>query len=213
MISFIIVANSNWGDYAIPFIDSIRINGDRQDIILVDNGSKIPYLPSNKYRLIRLEEKAHYNYMAALNTGAKIASGEWLMFCNDDVLCTGDFRRLEGLERVGIYGAQLRHKKNKIFGADVNYIYGWMLLMHKSIWMAVGQFDEYYLHAGFDDLDYCWRAAKLGVKSVEVSPWPFVHLADKKNGLHRRMTVDGYREMQARSKEYFLKKVKNDSNS
>lgn len=207
MISFIIVANSNWGDYAISFIESILLQGRKCEIILVDNGSDKPYPPSDNYHLIRLEPKGHYNYMAALNAGADVATGEWLMFCNDDVLCTGDFQWLEGLDQVGVYGAELRHKTKEKFGVDVDYIYGWMMLIHRRIWMAVGQFDEYYLHAGFDDIDYCWRASRAGAKSIEVKPWPFVHLADQKNEKHRRATVEGYAEMQARSKKYFLKRV------
>lgn len=207
MISFIIVANTHWGDYAVPFIDSIRLNGDRQEIILVDNGSKTPYAESMKYKLVRLETDGHYNYMKALNAGAKKATGEWLMFCNDDVLCAGDFRWLEGLDQVSVYGAELRHKTKEKFGADVDYLYGWMLMMHRRLWMAVGEFDEYYLHAGFDDIDYCWRAARVGAKIQEVKPWPFIHLADQPGIQHRRMTVEGYREMQARSKAHFLEKV------
>lgn len=207
VISFIICANSNWGDYATPFVNSILAQGDKCEVILVDNGSKKPYPPSDKYKLVRLNPVGHYNYTAALNAGAKKATGEWLMFCNDDVLCTGNFTYLEGLDQVGVYGAELRHKEKEQFGADVDYIYGWALLMHRRVWMAVGEFDEYYLHAGFDDLDYCWRAAQAGAKPVEVKPWPFVHLADQKNEKHRRATVEGYRENMARSKEYFLKRV------
>ncbi len=208
MISFIICANSNWGDYAIPFINSIRGQGRKCEIILVDNGSNKPYQKDDKYTLIRIDPKGHYNYMAALNAGARFATGEWLMFCNDDVLCTGDFNWLEGLNQVGVYGAKLRHKDKVKFGADVDYIYGWMLLMHRRIWMAVGKFDEYYQHAGFDDLDYCWRAKQIGTKSVEVKPWPFVHLADQPNNFHRRMTVDGYKENMERSKAHFIEKVR-----
>jgi hypothetical protein len=210
MISLVIVANEKWGDFATPYINSVRLAGDPLEIILVSTDGS--FTESEHYKLITMPKEKHYNYMQALNAGAKVSNGDWFIFSNDDVLCQKPFvKQIEALDRVGLYGAEIRHKTKQKFGAEVSYIYGWQMIMHKSIYMAVGGFDEYYLHAGFDDIDFSWRAQKKGVPLYEIKPYPFIHLADQPGNRHRRAQVDGFREMQARSKEHFLEKVRNDS--
>ncbi len=210
-ISFVIVANSNWGDYATPYIESVLRHEPDTEIVLVDNGSIKPYEEYDNYKLIRLEVSGHYNYMRALNEGAKLTNGEWLIFSNDDILCWGGFRNeILDLPHRGLYGREMRTKDPAWgLGRKLKYIYGWIMLMHSSVWDEVGKFDEYYLHAGFDDIDYSWRCQckKIPLKTIHL---PFVHLADTNEGYHRRMEVDGYKENMLRSKEHFLEKVKND---
>ncbi len=217
MISFIIPTNNNWGDYVNPYIDSViehtkKDQRIRIEFIVVDTGSDVPYEPSSKYRLIKMPKEKHYNYMKALNLGASMARGDWLIFSNDDVLCEGEFYDdIKRLPRIGIYGNAIREKTLDTFGANVRYVYGWQIIMHKSVFATVGEFDEYYLHAGFDDIDYCWRASRRGMPIVKAN-LPFVHLADLQKK-HRRVTVKGFREIMARSKEHFIKKVQNDDYS
>lgn len=210
MISFIIVANSNWGDYATPYIESLLRNEPNIEIILVDNGSDKPYPSNHDYKLVRLDPAGHYNYMAALNAGAKLATGDWLVFSNDDVECRGAFTNTINSQKYsGLYGMEIRQKPARWgAGREFCYIYGWLIIMHRAVWEIVGEFDEYYLHAGFDDIDYSWRCQEKGIP-VKVLDLPFVHLADQPNNFHRRMTVEGYKENMERSKAHFLKKVKN----
>lgn len=214
MISFIICANSRWGDYAGRFIESLYRNEEKHfEVILVDNGSPVPYQAEPGFELVRLEQKGDYNYMLALNTGAALAKGDWLVFCNDDIMCQGRFfYRIEGLVPDAIYGMELR-RKDRDWGLEFKYIYGWMLIVPRKVWDATGLFDEYYLHAGFDDLDYCWRAQQLGF-AVQTVDLPFIHLADQRNigSFHRRAVVQGFHENMKRSKEHFLKKVHEVSN-
>lgn len=208
MISLIIVANNKWGDFATPYIDSVIRHEIATEIILVDNGSPTPYQHSKDYHLIRLPEKEHYNYMQALNKGAKEAQGDWLIFSNDDVKCTGSFaRKIKELPEIGLYGAEIRNKpENWGAGRDFCYIYGWIMVMHRAVYLAVGEFDEHYLHAGFDDIDYSWRSQQMDIPVMAVD-LPFIHLADQPGHFHRRMTVEGYRDSMARSKAHFIEKV------
>lgn len=204
MISMIIVANSKWGDYASPFINSIYEH-DKAEIILVDNGSPVPYDTKKQHWTIRLDPDENYNYMKALNTGARAATGDWLVFCNDDIVCTGPFYdQINSLSRNFLYGNEIR-QKDRAWGLEFKYIYGWMLIMHRTLWDAVGPFDEYYLHAGFDDLDYSWRAQQAGYGLWKLE-FPFVHLADLPEGRHRRKTVSQYEQNMSHSKAHFLEK-------
>lgn len=190
MISVIFPYTLKFGDFVSGYIGSLRRYERDIDVVSVFTGNK-----------------ANYNYTAALNAGAKQARGEWLLFSNDDVLCRGEFASfVEGLGHNNIYGMELRRKNKVEWGADVEYLYGWILLMHRSLFDAVGWHDEGYVMAGFDDIDYCWRAQQLGY-GLQVVDLPFVHLADRPGGTHRRYTVDGYKEQMALSKARFLAKV------
>ena len=211
MISFVIVANSDWYDFATPYVKSIRKHEPKVEIVLVDNGSKKPYEKIKDYQLVRLETERDYNYMKALNSGARHTSGDWIVFSNDDVLCCGKFvDRIVGLPQKCLYGMEIREKPaNWGLGVGFKYVYGWLLIMHRAVWDEIGEFDEYYLHAGFDDIDYSWRCQRAGIP-LKTVPLPFLHLADSPRGYHRRVEVDGYRENMYRSKMYFLEKVKND---
>lgn len=209
MISLIIVANNTWGDYATPYIESVLRHEPSTEIILVDNGSPAPYSISDRYKLVRLDPEENYNYMRALNAGAKLATGDWMIFSNDDVECHGAFADVIQKQSCnGLYGMEIRSKPARWgAGHEFCYIYGWLIIMHRTIWEIVGEFDEYYLHAGFDDLDYSWRCQEKGIP-VKVLDLPFVHLADQPDNFHRRMTVDGYKENMERSKAHFIKKVR-----
>lgn len=179
-----------YGDFATAYAESIH-----------------RWEPTVQVVSINTETEADYRYTRALNAGAKQAVGDWLLFSNDDILCTGKFlRQVEQFERGSIYGMELRQKTKAGWGADVEYLYGWILLMHRELFEDVGPFEEFYLHAGFDDIDYCWRAQQLGYGLV-VAPLPFVHLADQPGGKHRRYEVPGYREQMARSKRFFIGKT------
>lgn len=207
MISLIIVANSDWGDYAEAYIESVNRHEPGVEIILVDNGSQIPYPPGN-YKLIRVDPSKNYNYMQALNMGAKEATGDWLIFSNDDVLCKGNFADVvQSQPYNGMYGMEVRQKPARWgAGREFCYIYGWLMIMHRAVFEIVGNFDEYYLHAGFDDIDYSWRCQEIGIP-VKALDLPFVHLADEPDNFHRRTTVEGYKENMERSKAHFLEKV------
>ncbi|MBX3004569.1 MAG: hypothetical protein KF821_01930 [Anaerolineales bacterium] len=189
-LSVIFPYTKAYGDFATPYTESIHKHEPAVQVVGVNT-----------------EGEPDYRYTQALNQGARQAAGDWLMFTNDDILCQGEFVELvSGLDPNNIYGMELRHKTKEEWGADVEYLYGWILLMHRQLYDGVGPFEEQYLHAGFDDIDYCWRAKQAGF-GLEVIDLPFVHLADQPGGEHRRYTVPGYREQMARSKRFFLAKV------
>lgn len=206
MISIIITATNKFGDYATPLIESIIKYEQDIEIILIDNASPQPY-ETQGVSIIRFDEQQNWSYM--LNTGAQKASGDWLMMLNDDVMCHGIFKkRIEGLDKNGIYGPQIRQKPISWVGKRIEYLYAWLLIMHRQAFFDIGGFDENYPAAGVDDIDFAWTAQQNGYR-LKVLSLPFKHLADQPGFVHRRTKwddVDFVKRMEA-SRSYLEAKV------
>lgn len=202
MISIIVVAFANCGDFATPLISSIIEYEQDAEIILVDNASTDPFKASPFYKLLRLNKPVGYS--RALNVGIENARGDWLMLLNDDCLCIGRFSRLmSGLSKDALYGINIRTKKPAWgCGEEINYLHGWIQVLHRGTYEKIGPFDENLRYFGMDDIDYGWRAEQIGV-ALSVVDFPFVHL-----DVHRRMKQAGFEQQMKESKEYFIRKVK-----
>jgi GT2 family glycosyltransferase len=212
MISVIIVASFKWGDYVSPLIGSILNQETDTEIIVVNTSpADCTLRPLYDCKVLRLPETeaGGYLYCKALNMGAAEAQGDWLLFSNDDVLCYGKFRSIiEGLMPFGMYGKTVRHKK-PAWGVEVTYLHGWNMIIPVSVYDAIGPFDENFDQAGVDDIEYGWRAERLGFHVLPADV-PFLHLADygdHEKIVHRRETVPGYWNAMKRNKDYFLRKV------
>jgi GT2 family glycosyltransferase len=202
----VITTFTDRGDYTTPFLRSIRRREPKHndiEIIIIDNGSRNPYPLGSDYKPIRFNDPVCWAKM--LNTGVEASCGDWLMLLNDDVLCQGEFVDLiESIDKNSVVGPQMRHK-NPSWGAGVqiNYLYAWLLAMQRDVFDKIGGFDEWYKLAGVDDIDFCWRAEQKGF-ALSAVDLPFIHLEP-----HRREKWDGYVEQMKKSKEYFIRKVKN----
>lgn len=116
MVSLIIV-NMNGKELTVQCLSSIeRIRTEVPcELIIVDNGStdgSVECLRLNfqKHKIISL--KNNYGFGYANNIGARIASGEYLLFLNNDTIITDDFitplvRILENNPEIGIIGPKL----------------------------------------------------------------------------------------------------------
>jgi len=207
MISVVITVYTDFGDYATPLIQAIRACEPEVEIIVVDNASTIPF-KADGCTVIRLNKKRSWSHM--LNTGAKQASGDWLMLLNDDVVCDGKFAHfVNNLNPNKIYGPEIRCKPKHWVGEEISYLYAWLLLMRKDVYGAVGGFDEGYIAAGVDDIDFCWSAQEFGY-GIGVINLPFRHIADEPEFQHRRKkwSADYQADMELNRKR-FAEKVNN----
>ena len=108
-------------------------------------------------------------YAEAMNRGVKYsAPNDWIIIINNDVLCTGDIDTSK-LDKNTIYGA----KKHERWGRE--WLDGWFFMFHRDAWEDVGEFDENFEKAAFEDADWCFRAQDKGYK-INVMDVPFVHL-------------------------------------
>jgi GT2 family glycosyltransferase len=75
--------------------------------------------------------------------------------------------------------------------------------MQKSIYNQLDGMDEWYPKVGMEDIDFCYRAEKAGIRLNHVT-FPFTHL-----NKHRRNKWYGFRKQIQKSIEYFIEnKVK-----
>jgi hypothetical protein len=173
LISLIITAyrTPKLPDYASEFVTEVRHHEPDIEIILVDCNSRPPYPQSKDYRLVNVD--LPYNIGRMTNTGIRDAKGDWLMIANDDVTCWGVFSdRVHGLDKAALWCKEIAEKS--IHEQRVPTVYGWLVIMHRTLYDELGAFDETNPISGLD-VDYSLRALKAGypVGTVNV---PFRHL-------------------------------------
>ncbi len=123
-------------DYLIDLINSIKekTTYKNYEIIVVNNGSvekkTLHYLEDIKIRGVKvLDVNEEFNFSKINNLGAKEASGEYLLFLNNDTeVITSDWlERMLGYaqqEHIGAVGAKLFYEDNTIQHAGVVLGYG-----------------------------------------------------------------------------------------
>jgi GT2 family glycosyltransferase len=122
------------------------------------------------------------------NAAALAATGEVLVFCNDDVeLGAGSLSSLtRALEAhpnavVGPVGSRWNLTK----GAHVDWVHadphvpdslsecdvvsGFLFACHRQTWEAVGRFDEFYAPASWEEVDFCTAVRARGGRCYAVS--------------------------------------------
>src|SRR3990167_1525780 len=171
-LAVVIVGIDGWAEYTLPAIKSIREYEPNVPIVVVDNASDPPYRVSESAEgdptaVVRTERIC---YAAAINVGLGVANADWSVVLNNDVLCEGEFAAaVNGLSPAGIYGMQL------IELGDLRWLGGWIYAISRECREEVGDFDEGFELCGFEDLDYCIRALRLGFH-VRKMDLPFNHL-------------------------------------
>ena len=162
--------------YSAAFLRSIFQHEPAARVVLVDNHAPDIY-PSEYPGVVVTRTDNRLSMAAACNYGAYAAlktwpRAKWLMFGNNDLLCTAPFvEQVEALQPSAVYGPVL------LSGGDWggSWLDGWLMAIPRKVWKAVGEFDEAFLGAGFEDADYCLRAQEHGYPS-QVAPLPFEHL-------------------------------------
>ena len=173
MISFIITGyrTPDTPDYASALVELLRRFEPQVEVILVDCNSRPPYPPDMAYKLVKVDEP--YNIGKMTNTGIEAASGDWLMIANDDVICWGAFSdQVHGLDQSVLWGKESADKR--IRGETYPTVYGWLVIMHRALYEALGQFDETNPITGLD-VDYSLRAIAAGYPIGTINV-PFRHL-------------------------------------
>ena len=142
LIDIIIVGVGKWEEYTKPCIESIQEN-EVGNIMLVDNGEKDTVRPI--CNVVSTEELMCY--AKAMNKGMKYSCpDDWIIIINNDVLCTGPID-VSQLDKNTIYGA----KKHERWGRE--WLDGWIFVFHRDLWNDVGEFDEGFEVAAFEDAD------------------------------------------------------------
>jgi glycosyltransferase involved in cell wall biosynthesis len=121
----------------------------------------------------------------ARNLGTAHASGDVLLFLDDDVVVREDWveQNVRALRqpKVGVVGARMPGKSHSFFARCTDftnygyYQHGWAMDgpvagasmgVHQDVFHAVGGFDEAMRRGEDEDIDFCYRVQKQGYRTV-----------------------------------------------
>ena len=165
-------------------IESIkRYTKVNYEIIIVDNGS----VDNSTEELMKFQEDIdliiirndrNLGFGQANNQGAKLATGEFLLFLNNDteVLRTDWLKKLlsEAKKGVGLVGGSggllgiddenksLNHRYATLKGT-YNYIEGWCMLIRRELFEVIGGFDKDFGMALGEDADLSFKVRDKGL--------------------------------------------------
>ena len=190
-VAVIIVGINQWMKYTHPLMESIKEHEPSAKIVLVDNGSEIHY----PFSTVRFDKPVCYS--AAINAGMDFLKdyADWTIILNNDVKCLGPFvDTLEWMHRGTLYGNQL------ITFKDLRWLGLWLFVISREVREAVGKFDEKFEVCGFDDADFCFRAAAAGFE-IRKSNLPFQHYWGK-----TRWDIPNYKDTRQENLKYLEEK-------
>jgi len=139
----------------------------------------------------------HRGPAANRNSGARAATGDWLAFVDDDcepqpnwlaalVQAGGDADVVEG--RVVAPGATDSPFEEHVENLHGDLLWSCNLAVRRDVFERLGGFDEDFLEAGGEDMEFAWRVARAGLR-VRFAPDALVHHPPRRidwSGLWRR---------------------------
>jgi GT2 family glycosyltransferase len=178
------------------------------------------------------EMGANRGVAPAWNAAARVAGGEVLVFCNDDVeLGPRSLERLaEALSRypdAGVVGpvgsrwdiARGRHvawvKPTEASGesaAPCDVVSGFLFACRRRTWEKVGGFDEFYAPASWEEVDFCTGVRAAGSSCLAIAGVVCKHDwgVSKRQPPWARARWDGraetWRSIHRRNRRHFLEK-------
>ncbi len=154
------------------------------EIIIIDNGSKMPfgYVIKEFEKLLNIRlviNRRNLGYARAVNQGLEIASGEYILIINPDILITTDAIEkmidfFDKNEKIGIIAPQLLNFDNSIQYSCFRFPRFWTPFIRRSFLknISFGKREmERYLMIDFDhseikEVDWVLGAAMMIKKSV-----------------------------------------------
>lgn len=156
--------------------------------IIIDNGSTDAtprilddWRTTYGDRLTVITNGKNEGFPVACNQGASVATGDILLFLNNDIFVYGDyvsFIRQAATDNV-IAGPELNTRDtgwNRFGDVLVPYIAGWCLAVTRKTFGELGGFDERYSPADYEDMDLSYKAVKAG-KSLLWLNLPIRHIS------------------------------------
>jgi len=175
MIS-IVIPHYNKPELTNQLVDSLLKYCGEVNILVVDDGSEIPYENDN-CRVERVDNNMGFLYAA--RAGLAVAKGDIKILINNDVIITGDI--VTPVEKQ-IKKSPLSLVGNELFDWDTGwntfngkvfpYLAGYFLAASKEIWEDIS-FDTRFAPNDFEDVDLSSQAYSLGYPVISLNS-PFI---------------------------------------
>jgi GT2 family glycosyltransferase len=175
-----------WKDHAELIADyEAAVRGAQ--VITIDNASAAgtaAQLRAMTERLhgLYLRNDVNAGFAAANNQGLARATGEIVLFLNNDVAAGPEF--LDAVRRDTAEGILIGPSLQRqfIYGFGVPYLEGWCIAGRRSTWQKVGQWDaQAFTRPYWEDSELCLRAMEKGV-CLKQAAWPVQHKQNQTAG-------------------------------
>lgn len=177
-------------------------------VIIVDNASEPDTTVKLQAMIERLGNGSLYirnqtnaRYSVANNQGMEAATGDILIFMNNDIEApTGWIDRIE-VDDGALYGPSLQVRQ--IAGVPMEYIEGFCIAGTSATWEVLNGWDDATFQGMYwEDNDVCYRAIQMGYKLIETN-WPVWHF-----GNYTSRNTDGAYDSSRDNYETFVQKVR-----
>ncbi len=172
------------------------------EIVIIDNASDLFHAVEWENLAKRtggqyIANNENRRFAAANNQGLRAASGDVLVFMNNDVECQPGWLALveAAVEPGGLYGPSLLSKHG------IPYLEGFCIAGHRQTWLTIGGWDETLPGMYWEDNFLALRAAQLGIKLVQCR-WPVWHYNN-----YTTRQVAGATDYSAANERLFVQKV------
>jgi len=142
----------NRADLLIPSLEKYSKDFKGTDIYVVDNGSQnFPFINTN---ISVLNQEKNIGVAASWNKLCKLifSKHEWALILNDDIYCGYDNSVVE---------SAIKKSKIGLVQSEKNWS---VVLINKYLYEHIGDFDEQFYPAYFEDSDYIYRLKLDGLR-------------------------------------------------
>ena len=204
----IIIVNYNGKIFLEKCLESIfKIDYDNFEVIVVDNNSTdktIEFVTDNYPSIILLKLNSNKGFAEPNNIAAKIATGKFLLFLNNDTIVTPNFISemipiIENDEKIAICQSLLLKPDESVDSSgdfidhlgvvynstkkiddvrEISSARGASMLIRKNIFDILEGFDEKF-YVSFEDVDLGWRTWMIGHKVVLVPKSVVYHVGSQ----------------------------------
>lgn len=197
----VVIPLFNQYDLTCQCLESLTVDPDFE-LLLVDNGST----DNTRWMDVAVRNRENTGFAHACNQGATIASGEVLIFLNNDTICSVGW--LDGLRAAlveasiagpklvypngdiqsagisvdfsrprGMEAVNIRHDLN-VGPYEVPAVTGACLAIGRPLFERLSGFDEGYWN-GYEDVDLCLRAKEVGATIMYTPNSVVTHLESR----------------------------------
>lgn len=168
----------------LPAYAAVVNAGKPDEVIVIDNGSSPDFEPVGiKVLNVVIRNRTNRGFSRACNQGLRSATGDAVLFLNNDIQLLNTESWIETLKaalRPGILaGACLREDPHTaVDGKTIPYLDGWCIAGMREDLIELGGWDEEYAEPSYyGDNDLCARAVAAGFELVQVE-LPIAHLGN-----------------------------------